>query len=58
MLTPAADLAERRPARAGPDAMLIDLAERRPGPAEPDAMPIPSVDVENAAPPAAAQDSC
>ena len=38
--------------------MLIDLEERRPGPAEPDAMPIPSVDVENAAPPAAAQDSC
>ena len=41
MLTPAADLAERRPAGA-----------------EPDAMPLPSVDVENAAPPAAAQDSC
>lgn len=41
MLTPAADLAERQPARAEPDAMLI-----------------PSVNIENAAPPAAAQDSC
>ena len=36
----------------------IELAERRPAPAEPEAMPIPSVDFENAAPRAAAQDSC
>ena len=58
MLIPSIDLAERRPARAGPDAMLIDFAERRPARAERDALPIPSVDLENAAPRAAAQDSC
>ena len=58
MLTPAADLAERRPARAEPDTMLIDFEERRPARAEPDALPTPSVDLENAAPPATTQDSC
>ena len=38
--------------------MPTDLAERRPARAEPDTMSTPSVDPENAATPAAAQDSC
>ena len=38
--------------------MLTDLAERQHARAEPHAMPISSVDLENTAPPAAAQDSC
>ena len=58
MLTSAADIAERRPDRPEPDAMLIDLAERRSDPAEHDGMPTPAADIENAAPTAAAQDSC
>ncbi len=36
----------------------IDLEERRAARAKPEAMPIPSVDLENAAPRAAAGDSC
>ena len=58
MLTPAADHENAAKPATDPNAMLTDLAERRPALAETDAMPIPSVDLESAAPRATAQDSC